>query len=1000
MKKAASSIFHSKVRKIIFIFCILYFSIGNRVAIFAQNENNNTFTDKYFTYELRDSPNEAIIVKLTDPQREEYEVPAQISANGKDYTIISFGYSPLKGDDSPFYNNQSLTSIKLPNNKMTIQYAFTGCSNLKSIIIPEKVYRYDGAFLNCTSLTNVTINSTCEYVCENAFEGCTSLQSITIPEGVIHIQGGAFHGCSSLTSVVLPSTLEGMSGGEHTSSGSGMAGDVDIYGAFEGCTSLTTIKLPNKIKYIPNFTFNNCGLKEITLPNELEGIASYAFSKCPDLEQISIPGSLKEIGSYAFSESGIKSISIPPTVKNIGKYAFYKCNKLEEVILPNTNLNYNFTFVSCENLQKITIPLTPDNYYNQTFNQCSSLKTITFYESNLSDIFMGDIFKGCTSLQSVKIPEGVTQLYATFIGCTNLSEIILPKSLKLISFTFRNCTSLKTFTIPDQVNDISAAFQGCTGLTQMTIPANAQTNYNAFKDCKNLRTITIKCDNLETQALGGCDNLEEIHLESTTGTRFASDTFTGIDKSTCIVYVPKGTLNLYENWAGFKTILEEGSSATNCIITYNLQNLSCNPQPESIGINQKLETTLTADKNYLLPPYINVTMGKQKLENGNGYNYDWTSGYFSIPVVTDDIQISASGTENIYYKVSYQLQHLQANPYHPDSIKKDKLLDIILQPDSGYTIPSEIQVSMGEITLTANQDYTWNTDKWLLTIPKVTGDILIIASAIQNEDADDNEDPKPEIIPVIGISLNYTNLTLTVGETADLKAIIQPTNASNQSVNWSITNPSVATIGQTGIIAIAPGETDITAQTVDGNFQAICKVNVLRKTIIPDIEEKTDSTVTISWAIIPEASYYILKVFDDAGKQKLVAEYKFDENGKLRSTLFFFKIEKLLSGHNYYIETTALKQIENETIILAQNTVYTQTSGTPVSNTDLLVNKPSIRITNGQIVIQSPLQCTIQIFNLSGQCIFVKKISGTEYISLPSGSYIVVMGKERHKIRL
>ena len=327
-------------------------------------------------------------------------------------------------------------------------------------------------------------------------------------------------------------------------------------------------------------------------------------------------------------------------------------------------------------------------------------------------------------------------------------------------------------------------------------------------------------------------------------------------------------------------------------------------------------------------------MGKQKLDNGNGYNYDWTSGYFSIPAVTDDIQISASGTENIYYKVSYQLQHLQANPYHPDSIKKDKLLDIILQPDSGYTIPSEIQVSMGEITLTANQDYTWNTDKWLLTIPKVTGDILIIASAIQNEDADDDEDPKPEIIPVIGISLNYTNLTLTVGETADLKAIIQPTNASNQSVNWSITNPSVATIGQTGIIAIAPGETDITAQTVDGNFQAICKVNVLRKTIIPDIEENTDSTVTISWAIIPEASYYILKVFDDAGKQKLVAEYKFDENGKLRSTLFFFKIEKLLSGHNYYIETTALKQIENETIILAQNTVYTQTSGTPVSNTD------------------------------------------------------------------
>ena len=88
------------------------------------------------------------------------------------------------------------------------EYAFYGCNNLTSIMIPEGVTSIgSAAFSGCSSLTSITIPDSVTSINGEAFEECKSLTSITIPEGVTEIWRRTFADCSSLTNVTLPKSL-------------------------------------------------------------------------------------------------------------------------------------------------------------------------------------------------------------------------------------------------------------------------------------------------------------------------------------------------------------------------------------------------------------------------------------------------------------------------------------------------------------------------------------------------------------------------------------------------------------------------------------------------------------------------------------------------------------------------------------------------------------------------------------------------------------------------
>ena len=94
-------------------------------------------------------------------------------------------------------------------------------------------------------------------------------------------------------------------------------------------------------------------------------------------------------------------------------------------------------------------------------------------------------------------------------------------------------------------------------------------------------------------------------------------------------------------------------------------------------------------------------------------------------------------------------------------------------------------------------------------------------------------------IPAAGISLDITELKLTVGEKQRLKASVQPVDATDEII-WKSTSPDIAMVDNTGIVtAVKRGEATITATA--GSVTASCDLTVLQKiestdvTLSPDV---------------------------------------------------------------------------------------------------------------------------------------------------------------------
>ncbi len=87
----------------------------------------------------------------------------------------------------------------------------------------------------------------------------------------------------------------------------------------------------------------------------------------------------------------------------------------------------------------------------------------------------------------------------------------------------------------------------------------------------------------------------------------------------------------------------------------------------------------------------------------------------------------------------------------------------------------------------------------------------------------------PATVAVTGITIkeNSQEVTLEVGETAVIEYTITPEDATNQTVEWSSSDETVASIDATGTVtALKPGETTITAKTVNGGKTATSKITV------------------------------------------------------------------------------------------------------------------------------------------------------------------------------
>ena len=190
------------------------------------------------------------------------------------------------------------------------------------------------------------------------------------------------------------------------------------------------------------------------IPEELDdrtvtGIGDSAFYDCPYLRNITIPQSVTSIGDSAFEAcDGLESVTINNAATSIGDYAFARCKYLTTVLSGEhiTTIG-EAAFLDCKLLDNVTIPDSVTSIGDSAFARCYQLKTLKLgknIETIGDDNFVG-------------VVDGV------FFYCTNLSKIIIPEKVKTIERnTFVGCSNLESITLPAGLTSFEASLDGCS----------------------------------------------------------------------------------------------------------------------------------------------------------------------------------------------------------------------------------------------------------------------------------------------------------------------------------------------------------------------------------------------------------------------------------------------------------------------------------------------------------------------------------------------------------
>ncbi len=489
--------------------------------------------------------------------------------------------------DGAFYGCNQLQSVVLPDSLESIgDSVYMDCENLEEITIPETLMEIgEWTFWNTPWMDAMAENDPLIVVNGMLLDGYHCTGDVVIPDGITRILGGAFTE-SKVTSITVPDSVT----------------QIDKE-AFTSCALLRQIYIPASVTSIGNYVYLSSpkltdiyfgGTEEAwnaAYPRTEYGAEDAEMDAIDPTPNINIHYEATEMAlsvgtegtegalSYYVQDDGtiaitdfdesVTELEIPSTIGGrtvtaIDAMAFYNYTSLTKVVIPDTVTTIgNDAFSGCTALAEIEIPESVVNFGICSFESTPWLEAkwaetpllvvnnilIDSYDATGNVVIPDGIekiaagaFYGDEELESVVIPDSVTEIGDSAFCESGLQEITIPESVTTIGgeafwdtpwlsarseedplvvvngILVDGDTASGAVLIPETVTTISdAAFYGNDQITSVMIPEGVtEIGQYAFAYCHNLNTVLCadSITEIGEAAFYRCTSLVEINLPS------------------------------------------------------------------------------------------------------------------------------------------------------------------------------------------------------------------------------------------------------------------------------------------------------------------------------------------------------------------------------------------------------------------------------------------------------------------------------------------------------
>ena len=458
------------------------------------------------------------------------------------------------------------------------------------------------------------------------------------------------------------------------------------------------------------------------------------------------------------------------------------------------------------------------------------------FQSGIKTVIIGDnvttigelAFAACKALQNVTLGSRVQTIEVSAFGtCWALQSISFPASVTTIGkHAFLNCRVLQSVSFSDGLTTIGElAFGSCHALQSITLPASVTTiGEYAFSFCKALQQVTVAWD---------------------TPLAVPDNAFNGINTANVPLKVPKGREAAYQAtpvWNSFKfnspPVPGNGGKLTISNITSNGFTVSWEKATDVETPQKNLIYKVYCKKRKLLVPQFMSADLKATLTDKASYTITGLGGGFISPT-NDGYDVNVEVEDEDGSSTWYKSENVKLAPATV-AVTGVTVAPAALTLEVGQT--GALTATVAPATAT-NKAVTWTSNAPAIATVDASGTVKGIApgtATITVKTADGGKTATCAVtvkaaaapaVKVTGITLNYSSITVNGDlERVQLIATVAPATATDQSLTWTSSDASVASVDGAGLVTIRKkGKATVTAKANDGSgVSASCLFDVIR----------------------------------------------------------------------------------------------------------------------------------------------------------------------------